>query len=280
MFDDLFNRKKNKDKNEVVKEPIKADTSEVNTKPFLSFVLLEDEVFDFEKYKKSLAERWDIEIGDVASGDEAIYAFNVGDMMAAISVYNMPLPDGEAEHHAKTNYMWPGGENEIAKHKAHMVITVLGKGGSTTEKALLFVKLNEVCCDLDNVLGVYVNDNTYQPQLYKDFARSLGKNDTETLPILNLVWIGLWMTSEGGTGNAYTSGLNAFGKDELEIVDVHEDLRVLQEVMLDLVTYILTADATLLDGQTIGFSAEQKWSITKSKCSFKDGMSLKIGYTK
>ncbi len=287
MFGNLFG--KNKKNNEATREKSEEKKSETfvdsgnddgfkNEGSFLSFVLLEDNKFDFEKYKKDVFEKWDIKLGD-ADDEKDTYVCNIGDIMVAISLNNAPIPNGEAEHFAKTNYMWPGGENEIKKHKAHILISVLGKGGSIMEKALLFVKLNEMCCHLDNVLGVYVNDNVYQPELYRDFASSMDKNDDEALPLLNLVWIGLWMTSAGGTGNAYTSGLNAFGKDEMEIVDVKEDLSVLQDVMLDLITYILTSDATLLDGQTIGFSADQKWTITRSKCLFKEGMSLKIGYT-
>ncbi len=45
-----------------------------------------------------------------------------------------------------------------------------------------------------------------------------------------------------------------------------------------LVSYVLGQDVTLNDGETIGFSAEQKLPITRSEGVSLPGMTLKIGY--
>ncbi len=62
--------------------------------------------------------------------------------------------------------------------------------------------------------GVYANGTVYPPELYQEAAAPLDEGE---LPLLNLVWVGLYRTEEGM--GAYTDGLRSFGKDELEVLD-------------------------------------------------------------
>ena len=48
--------------------------------------------------------------------------------------------------------------------------------------------------------------------------------------------------------------------------------------MISIATYVIDTDATLRDGETIGFSEEQKLSIKLSKGILLDGKTLKITY--
>ncbi len=279
MFGKFFNKNK---KEETVKTNV--NTSNTNEKiedtknagGFLSFVLLKDATFDFEKFKSELSNKWGIKV-DAPIGKDENYVFDIEDMMVALSVIDAPVPNSEAEYAASKNWMWNDAVNKSKEHKAHLIVSVLGKGSDNKKKGLLFVKLLEVCCGLENTLGIYVNGTVQQPELYKDLANTIDKNDTdEALPILNLVWIGFWKTDKGVS--VYTIGLNAFGKDEMEIIEAKDDANTLHGVMIDLVTYVLDSDVTLRDGETIGFTAEQKWTITRSECVSNSGMSLKIGY--
>ena len=91
------------------------------------------------------------------------------------------------------------------------------------EAARLQVKLVCAACGQDGVLGIYANGTVYQPEFYLEAAQLM---EDGSLPLLNLVWPGLYRR-EGGLC-AYTEGLRAFGKDELEVLDTRaepEDLR-------------------------------------------------------
>jgi hypothetical protein len=50
----------------------------------------------------------------------------------------------------------------------------------------------------------------------------------------------------------------------------------LHEFILPVLNYILSFDVTLKNGETIGFSEEQKIKITESKAVYLDGNSLKL----
>ena len=96
------------------------------------------------------------------------------------------------------------------------------------------------------------------------------------LPLLNLVWVGLYRSEEGV--GAYTDGLRSFGRDEMEILPVEEEPGTLRGMLLDVSSYLLDQDVTLHDGETIGMSETQRMPITRSAGVWHDGMTLKIGY--
>lgn len=57
---------------------------------------------------------------------------------------------------------------------------------------------------------------------------------------------------------AYTYGLQAFGKREMEVLDSAASPQQLHDFLYALASYVLDQDVTLNDGETIGFSAEEK----------------------
>lgn len=72
--------------------------------------------------------------------------------------------------------------------------------------------------------------------------------------------------------------MRKFGKEEMEVYAANADLNDVRDFLLDIVTYVLDYDVTLNDGETIGFSEEQKLRITLSDAVALDGKSLKLEY--
>ncbi|MBM6752171.1 DUF4261 domain-containing protein [Mediterraneibacter glycyrrhizinilyticus] len=121
--------------------------------------------------------------------------------------------------------------------------------------------------------GIYSSGTVFEPQFYEGCAQMMKKNG---LPILNWIWFGLWQR-EGGIC-CYTYGMSAFGKDEMEVLDADAKPSDVRDFLLNLVDYVLENDIVLNDGETIGFSAEDKHAITRSKGAALPGMTLKIEY--
>ena len=100
--------------------------------------------------------------------------------------------------------------------------------------------------------------------------------DDDMFPLLNLVYFGLAGTETGVDG--YTYGLKAFGKDEIEILDSQVSPAELRDFLITISGYIVEENVTLRDGETIGFSAEQKLPITRSEGVYVEEDTLKIKY--
>lgn len=99
----------------------------------------------------------------------------------------------------------------------------------------------------------------------------------DMLPIFNWIWFGLY-GSEGGLCG-YTDGLEQFGREEIEVMDTDAAPEDLRNFMVGIVSYVLENNVELHDGETIGFSEEDKHSITRSKSDVLPGMTLKISYS-
>ena len=228
---------------------------------FAGFVLLSRGKWDKAQFIRDMKEKWDIAVveddGEDRRGDTAV--FDVGDMIAAVSLFPAPIPGGEAEANAKNNYMWPDAVKAAREHRAHIMVAVLGKEGNVLEKGRLFTKLVAACCRQDYATGVYTSGVVFEPRFYEGFADMMKEDE---LPIFNWVWFGLYR-SEGGM-NAYTYGMYVFGKDEMEVLDTAAEPDELRDFLASMASYVLACDVTLKDGETIGFSADDKHAITRS----------------
>ena len=193
--------------------------------------------------------------------------------MIAVSFMPAPIPNGEAEEAAAKNFMWPNGAEQVKGHAAHLLIAVIGKEISPIECGTFLTKAVTSACKQDGVLGIYTGEVVYAPDYYQHFS---GMLEEDLFPIYNLVWIGLYNGKKGLC--AYTDGMRYFGYDEMEVLDSQADAQTLHGFLSDIANYVITEDVVLRDGETIGFSEEQKLPITKSKGVSVEGDSLKIAF--
>ena len=241
---------------------------------FVAFVLLESPEWDAGRFRRDLRDDWGIPcVTEAREGEDgsSTLVFDVEGMTAAVSLCPFPVPQGEAEQNAEHNYLWPEAARTAARHRGQLVVSVLGGDADPRAAGVLQVKLVCAACRQAGVLGVYANGTVYEPEFYREAAALAEEGE---LPILNLVWFGLYRT-EGGMG-AYTDGLRCFGRDELEVVDSAAAPDALRGFLIDIALYVLEEDVVLRDGETIGFTRDQRLPITRSAGVWLDGMTLKL----
>ena len=240
----------------------KAEDESDHTGVFTGFVLLSKGEWDKEQFIRDMKEKWDIAVDEYdeseEKGDDAL-VFEVGDMVAAVSLATYPIPNGEAELNAENNYMWEDAVKIAKEHRAHLMVAVLGKEEDLLEKGKLFTKLVAACCRQRYATGVYTSGVVFEPRFYEGLADMIKEDE---LPIFNWVWFGLYR-SEGGL-NGYTYGMDVFGKEEMEVLNTDAEPEELRDFLASLASYVLACDVTLQDGETIGFSADDKHTITRS----------------
>lgn len=275
-----------------------AEKEKQNPGTFVNFVLLEDIAFDKEALLKTLKEDWQIEDqepeeddeeddeGDVEydededdQNDEDIeerddtVVISYGGGIAAISLMPGPIPEDEIVYHAGSNFLWTNAVETVKRHKAHILVSFMGKDVPVLEAGKIMVKLVSAACKQKGVLGIYANGTVYQPEFYSACAQMVKEGE---FPIYNLVWFGLYHGKNGICG--YTNGMRRLGYDEMEIIDSKEKPNDITDMLLSIANYVITSDVILKDGETIGFTADQKLTITKSKAAAVEGESLKIGF--
>ena len=243
---------------------------------FVGFVLLDEVRFDAEKYVKDLKEDWNLDYDfEITQEDNTIIADYNGMIMTA-SLMPAPIPDNEAVEQAKTNYRWEKAVEAAEKHKAHLLVSVINSGDvDNIEGAKHYVKLLANATKQEGCLGINILGTVIHPQMYYDFAKLYDENDD--FPIENIVYIGLY-GDENNTVSGYTYGLEQFGKKELEIIKSLEEAEEVYNFLASISDYIITSDVVLNDGETIGFSEEQKIQISVSEGIALDGETVKLGF--
>jgi len=265
--------KKKKEKTEAAETAGKKDEG-----GFLGFVLLEKPVWDREQFVKDLLEDWEIDISGEAKSDNEEYKdiilAEVGDLLLTVSFMPGPVPNGEAEHYAAANYMWKDAVETTKRHTAQILVVIMGNGNAL-EKGKLFAKAAASCLKQPGALGIYTDGAVFEPDFYRQFSMMMKEDQ---LPIMNWVWFGIYQSKT--QSGIYTYGMKKFGKDEMEVYVTpgSADLNNIRNFMLSMAGYVLEYDVELKDGETIGFSAEQKLPITKSRGIALDGETLKIEY--
>lgn len=245
---------------------------------FVGFVLLSEAHWDPVQLADDLKRDWGIdcieEEDDTAEGNaQAPHIYSINGLRVVVAMMDTPVPNGEAEANAANNYMWPEAVEVVKTHQAQLLVAVMGTDAPVKERGILFARLLAACCRQKTVLGIYTSGTVFQPQFYLDASEMMKDGG---LPILNWIYFGLYQT-EGGW-NTYTYGMKALGKDEMEVLNAPAKPQELRDFLLNLAYYVLDEDVVLRDGETIGFTAEQKLPITRSKGVSLDGFTLKIGY--
>ena len=239
-----------------------AEDESDHTGVFTGFVLLSKAEWDKAQFIRDMKEKWDIAVDEYDASEEKdddALVFEVGDMLAAVSLNNYPIPGGEAEGNAENNYMWEDAVKVAKKHRAHLMVAVLGKEEDLLEKGKLFTKVVAACCRQEYATGIYTSGVVFEPRFYEGFADMMQEDE---LPIFNWIWFGLWRDEHGMNG--YTYGMASFGKDEMEVLGTDAKPSDLRDFLASLASYVLENDVELHDGETIGFAEDDKHTITRS----------------
>ncbi len=248
---------------------------------FVNFVLLKEAVWDKEEFMRLLKEEWQVEEEENPQGDtekeiakeEDVVCFYSQGCMISVALMPAAIPEEEVVYHVKRNYSWPDGEKTVKQHQAHLVVIVMNLGAGVVEAGKMLTKAVSVCCKQEGALGVYANTTIYQPWYYLMGSNVLKEGK---LPILNLVWFGLY-PGKGGLC-ACTCGMKALGYDEMEIIDSSSTPVEVLDFLAGVSSYVIEEEVTLQSGETVGFTDEQQISITKSQGIAVEGESLKLGF--
>ncbi len=134
---------------------------------FVGFILLSKGKWDKDQFIRDMKEKWDISVEEDEDKSDDTVVFEVGDMIAAVSLMTYPIPNGEAELNAENNYMWEDAVKAAKEHCAHIMVAVMGKEEDLLEKGKLFTKMVAACCRQKYATGVYTSGVVFEPRFYE-----------------------------------------------------------------------------------------------------------------
>ena len=251
----------------------KKDETPKNNSVLLSMPMFNDEdSYNIDEIVLDLREFWGVEVTNF-DGDSETATFNINGQLVAVAKMPAPIPQEDIESTASYTYLWNNVLEECSHHTSHAIVSVLSSEFDTVERHIVFTQLNASILRTSKAIGIYQGMQTLllPKALYLDFADLLFQ---EVLPVQLWVYIGL--VGDEHSNSAYTFGLTEFDKVEIEIIESEMLRSDLYDFIISIVSYIIGYDVVLKDGETIGFTEEQKIQITESKAMFLEGNSLKL----
>ncbi len=253
-----------------------SENTEKRSKTALAFVLRTDANLDWTRFKHNLRVDWGITFDDEVKDGAVV--FKVDDYNCACSLLPNPIPNGEAEACARNNLLWKNAAEEVGKHQAHVMIAVMDTDDDEyydpVDENILLCKLASAMLKMDNTIGVYKNPTVYEKDFYIDVAEHIKNGD---LPMPILAHVGMYLTKDNLLCG-FTYGLRSYGKEEIEVLGSKAQPTQLFNFLMAISDYTITGDVELKDGETVGFSDDQRLPVTLSKAVSFDGNSLKIGF--
>ncbi|UUV20859.1 DUF4261 domain-containing protein [Paenimyroides aestuarii] len=232
-----------------------------------------EESYSLNHIIDDLQNYWKLNVSEV-SGDDSVTTFKIENETVAVAIMPVPVPESDLEPIFGFNYLWKNAAEEVPNHTNHAIVSVLASGTNQLERFKILTKVNaSILRTSNNAIGIYQGTQTLllPKNLYLDFADFLNQ---DMLPLQ--LWIYIGIINEENHSSIYTYGMKEFGKTEIEILKSPIKGGDLYEFLLPVLSYIIESDVTLKNGETIGFTAEQKIKITQSKGIYLEGETLKF----
>lgn len=230
------------------------------------------ETYRLDDIVNNLKSFWGLTVTEI-DGDNKTAVFKVDGEMVALAYMPVQIPWGDIEGTAQYAYNWQEATQELKDHNGHAIVSLMAGNKTTIERFRILSKVLCAIVSTSNAIGIYQgNQSLLIPKSqYLDDIDELKENGT---PVTLWIYLGLRKTDKGNS--LYTYGLTEFGKQEIEIINSTLDFEELYDFAANIVSYVVGSDVTLKNGETLGYTEDQKIKITSSKGVFVDGQSLKL----
>lgn len=254
MLSNFFGKKEEKHEEEEKEEKNSPDV-------ILAMVALKEASLpaaaDIQKFfYDEFSERIDLEKTD---DDEYTRMFEYKGEMLFYSLMPAPIPWEELEGPCATAWYWPEAAQEMKKHAAHIIVSMLPNQDSDLaqiDRAIILSKVVAAILHNTDSVGVYWGSGTVVSP--KDtFIQGAKAMEKDSLPIE--LWIDLRIQqTEKGSFQFFTTGMKAFGHMEIEIRDTKQNPRDIFSFMYNTIAYLLDNGPVIKDGDTIGGDENQR----------------------
>lgn len=262
------NNKTDQDSKSFEKESVAGSTNLLLAMP----LFINNRSYDLNKVTDHLRDFWKLEITEV-TGDNETATFNIGKTLVALASVPVPIPQEELQGVIPYSYLWKNVAEELEKQTGHAIVTVLGDEGSIVDRHFILSKLLcSVLLTTESCIGIYQGQETLL--LQRDFYLSaIDDIRHNRIPVPAWIYIGIRRSEE--KFDAYTFGMNSFGKSEIEIIGSGLDPDNLYKLILSLSSYIIGNDINFEDGDAFKLTESVLIKIKLSEGVYVDGTTLK-----
>lgn len=191
--------------------------------------------------------------------------FDIDNELAFISFMPTPIPWSDLEGPCSTAWYWPEAKDMMKKHEAHIVLSIMSDNPekSVLDRVITLTRLTASVAKATNALGIYWGSGTLV-QSPEYFINECIELDPNYLPLD--LWIDFRVEQQPGDKyNIITTGMDAFGHMEIEIINSSQPPFDSFEFAFNVGNYLLKNGPVINDGDTIGGDENQKIQVKYNK---------------
>lgn len=182
-----------------------------------------------------------------------------------------PIPNREAESNAERNPYWPSYEEDLAGYGGHLVVAGMRQRAEGVEPTradalqvhLAHAEVLNALVDYPGAIGIYSgNQEIAVPAgVYRGlFTEAVDEQDA--VPVHNLLNITVAYSSPGSPVLGFVRGLEPFGHADLIVRNTKRSLDEVLDLLTNTAVYLISSDAYLMPGETLGYSEEMRVAIS------------------
>jgi hypothetical protein len=228
--------------------------------------------YNLQDVLSDLKSTWGLAVSDI-DGDNTSAVFKIDGARITLALIPTQIPSDDIERTAGNTCNWPTAAEDLKAHNAHAIVSIMDGHVSAVERHIIFSKVLSAILSTSNAVGICHGTHTLL------ISKSQYLSDVEALkwgkiPLLLWIYIGIRKSPDGNS--FYTQGLDAFGKQEMEIVNSPMKLEDVYMFMLNISAYVVGRNITVKGGETLGYAEKYKIKIRSSKGVFVEGQTLKL----
>jgi hypothetical protein len=230
-----------------------------------------NERYNINDVIENLKTFWGLMITDF-TGDDNSAVFKIEGEMVALAYMPAPIPWEDIQGSAQYAYNWQTAAQDLENHNGHAIVSIMSSQKNQKERFTILSKLLCSILSTSNSIGVYQGSQTLliPKSQYLENIEEIKQGTPLTL----WIYIGIRPSEQGNS--IYTYGLSNFGKQEMEVINSKLQIEELYNFISNISAYVINSDVTFRNGETLGYTEEQKIKITSSKGQFTEGQTLKL----
>jgi hypothetical protein len=190
-------------------------------------------------------------------GDILTFEFTGHDV--ALALMAAAIPEQDLEGPIAASSLWPEASVELRRQRAHLVVTVFAKKADPIKLWMTMTRVVAALAAVPSVIGIFwvVAGLVHSATRFRALARNMSR---EHLPLF--LWIGFRVgQNPDGSLYGFTTGLQALDHMELEVSQCNWTADELVDRLFNFAHYLIDRGPVLLDGETIGISADEQIAI-------------------
>ena len=227
----------------------------------------EGETYSLNQVADHLKNNWKVNVTSVSGNEEAAVVVADGESFTFMYIPEA-IPHEDLEEAAESAYYWPDAAESIANHNAHLIVSVMTNDTGDLNQHKIYTKVISSVFETSNAIAVFQDDrNLMVPK--EMFVNAAAVLKEHKIPLSLWVYIGTEQTDEGNC--AYTLGLSAFNKAEFEVINSEKSIQDIYYNLANISLYVISKDVYFEDGDTFGYSEDQKISLFATDGEYIDG---------